>query len=232
VRAAIWNELNDQEDCKNKHRAADQQMFHDRPHSESSGPGKASLSSKIVVAMGGAARPWAMLSGMDGWTIYIHNGKDGEMGNRDRNRNRGGRGGRDRGGGGPRREERGPRREGRRDKDSGGERRDRDLGGADRDRAFDEGGRDRDRVNRAERGDDFGRGGRRPGRFGGPRGGRGGRAGGAGGSSWVIWIVLLIIVGVAIWYFFLRDTGDDAEALAAVLATAVPFAFHARPLED
>jgi hypothetical protein len=48
----------------------------------------------------------------------------------------------------------------------------------------------------------------------------------------VIWIVLLIIVGVAIWYFFLRDTGDDAEALAAFFATAVPFASHGRPLGD
>jgi hypothetical protein len=48
----------------------------------------------------------------------------------------------------------------------------------------------------------------------------------------VIWIVLLIIVGVAIWYFFLRDTGDDADALAAFLAAAAPFASRARPPGD
>lgn len=48
----------------------------------------------------------------------------------------------------------------------------------------------------------------------------------------MIWIVLLIIVGVAIWYFFLRDTDDDAEALAAFLAIAAPFASHGRSLGD
>jgi hypothetical protein len=35
---------------------------------------------------------------------------------------------------------------------------------------------------------------------------------------------------VAIWYFFIRDTGDDAEALASLIA-AVPLAAHGFSLE-